>query len=84
MFIPRWYGDTADARYEIYAADGRHNVSVRQIDYNDQWVSLGTYPFSLGDGGYLRLADVTSDARINIGGRTRRWIAFDTAQWVRR
>lgn len=86
VYVPRWFGDTRSARYEIYAANGRHDRAVDQRVRNDEWVPLGVFPFNAGDSGFLRLIDVTSDPRIDppISGRTRRWIAFDSAKWERR
>jgi len=82
VFVPRNYGDTNDARYEVHAADGVHVIHIAQRNYNDEWVNLGTFPFDAGSSGFLRLGDVTNDP-IRKSGRKRRWIAFDTARWIR-
>lgn len=49
---------------------------VSQIDYSDEWVSLGTYNFDAGTEGYVRLADATGEA-FAIG----RQIGFDAVRW---
>ncbi len=75
VFIPRNYATTKQAHYSIYAADGQHDVTINQEAYYDQWVSLGTYQFNSGTGGYLRLIDQTGEAY------TSTWVGFDSAQW---
>ena len=78
VFIPHNHAYTKQARYEIYHADGRSDVWVNQRQYNDVWVSLGTYRFNQGSGNLLRLIDYNDEpyATTQIG--------FDAAQWVRR
>lgn len=78
VFIPRNFGTTRCARYEIYHADGRTDVQLDQYIRNDEWVSLGTYRFSAGSAGFLRLIDVTSE------GHLTKYIAFDSAKWEAR
>lgn len=75
VYIPRQYGTTTCARYEIYHANGRTDVQLNQLNYSDVWVSLGTYRFNQGSSGTLRLIDVTSE------GHLRKFIAFDAAKW---
>lgn len=85
VYVPRWYADTADARYYIHAADKTYLKSISQKAYSDVWVSLGVYKFNAGETGYLELADLTSDPPFESpSGRKRRWIAYDTAKWVKR
>jgi hypothetical protein len=78
VYIPHNYATTRGARYELYAADGRHDYTINQLSRNDEWVSLGTHLFNAGTGGYLRLIDMTSEGYITTT------IGFDTAKWQRR
>lgn len=78
VFIPRQFGTTTCARYEIYHAGGRTDVQLNQLVRNDEWVSLGTYTFNQGSGGFLRLIDVTSENHLT------KFIAFDAAKWEAR
>lgn len=75
VFIPRNFGTTTCARYEIYHAGGRTDVQLNQMAYSDQWVSLGRFTFNQGQGGFLRLIDMTSETYL------RKYIAFDAAKW---
>jgi hypothetical protein len=78
VFIPRLHGTTAQARYQVYSADGRTDVVVNQNNIYDAWASLGTHWFNSGTGGLVRLADATGERGIT------KQIAFDTAVWVPR
>ncbi len=75
VFVPRRNATTTCARYEIYSASGRRDVTVNQNAVSDGWVSLGTYPFSAGTSGLVRLIDVTSEKKY-----TRR-IGFDAVKF---
>ena len=75
VFIPRNHATTTQAHYTVYYANGQTDVSVNQNSYYDQWVSLGTYQFNSGTGGFLRLVDQTGEAYAS------KWIGFDSAQW---
>ncbi len=75
VFIPRNHATTTQAHYTVYYANGQTDVVVNQNNYYDQWVSLGTYQFNNGTGGYLRLVDQTGEAYAS------KWIGFDSAQW---
>ena len=75
VFIPRNHATTTQAHYTIYYANGQTDVTVNQNNYYDQWVSLGTYQFNNGTGGYLRLVDQTGEAYAS------KWIGFDSAKW---
>jgi hypothetical protein len=78
VYIPRNHGTTKHAEYTIYTANGVVGVSINQYNYNDQWVSLGTYSFHAGTGGYLHLVDQTGE------NDTSTQIGFDAAEWVQR
>jgi len=74
--------DTGRARYQIHTASGDYVVE-RDQNNNTGWVSLGTYTFSAGTGGYVRLEDVTPDWYFTYGGqRYRKTIKFDAIKWV--
>lgn len=68
VYIPDHDATTRSAKYEVHHRDGVTEKVVNQYNYNNEWVSLGTYPFSTGksrpgtrDPGYLFLGDVTGD-----------------------
>uniref|UniRef100_A0A7C4YBP9 T9SS type A sorting domain-containing protein n=1 Tax=candidate division WOR-3 bacterium TaxID=2052148 RepID=A0A7C4YBP9_UNCW3 len=71
VYIPS-INANANAHYKIYYDGGSKDVYVNQNNYSDEWVSLGTYPFSTS-GGYLYLGDAT--------GIPLQKIAFDAAKW---
>lgn len=62
----------ANARYKIYYAGGNQTVIINQNNYSNQWVLLGTFPFST-TGGYVYLGDAT--------GTSMQKIAFDAIRW---
>ncbi len=76
VWIPRNYATTRDAHYQVYAADGRHDVVINQLSYSDAWVSLGTYAFNSGSSGYLRIIDQTGESYAST------MIGVDAAKWV--
>ena len=53
-------------------------MTVDQLIYSDVWVSLGTYQFNSGSGGYLHLIDQTGEKYLTT------MIGFDAAEWVAR
>jgi hypothetical protein len=75
VHIPRNHATTTQARYEIYHADGRRDVTLNQSIYFNAWVSLGTYRFERGTGGFLRLIDRTDEPYAS------KKIGFDAAMW---
>lgn len=75
VYVPSNYATTREARYEVYHADGRTDVTISQYSYSDAWVSLGTFRFSAGSGNFLRLADMTNEGYIS------KYIGYDTAKW---
>jgi photosystem II stability/assembly factor-like uncharacterized protein len=54
--------DTTDAHYSIYHAYGVSARSLSQYPLNNQWLDLGEYYFNVGDGGYVYLTDLNSEA----------------------
>jgi len=76
VFIPSQYATTQSAKYDVYHRDGVQVVVVSQIDYSDEWVSLGTYNFDAGTEGYVRLTDATGEEFA-----TGRQIGFDAVRW---
>lgn len=74
-YIPANYANATGAKYKIYYNGGNTTVTVNQANYNDQWVSLGTFPFLQGQNGYVYLGDYTGVASENL--------AFD-AVWFKK
>ena len=66
---------TASARYLVRHRDGTQEIVIDQSKVAGQWVLLGRFPFSAGDGGSVELRDVTGDSM--------RTIWFDAVKWVR-
>lgn len=76
VFVPRQNATTWSARYGVYHRDGIEVVLVRQIDYYDEWVSLGTYRFGDSAEEHVRLTDATGE-----DPSTLRQIGFDALKW---
>lgn len=74
-YIPRNYADTTQARYTVFFNGGQRDVIVNQSVYFDQWVSLGTYNFAQGQGGFVRLVDLTNERYLS------KRIGFDSMKW---
>jgi hypothetical protein len=74
-FIPS-HNAVASAKYRIYHDLGVSTVTVRQNDYSDVWVSLGTYACESGAGSRVYLGDGT--------GTSAEYIGFDAIKWSRR
>lgn len=70
-YIPS-VNSNALARYKIYYSGGNQTVIINQANYQDQWVSLGTYPFDIS-GGYSYLGDAT--------GTPGQLIGYDAMKW---
>lgn len=70
-YIP--FSNATYALYKIYHKDGFDTVSINQKNYTNEWVSLGTFNFSAGNSGYVRLGDATG-----IAGQE---IIFDAVKW---
>jgi len=71
-FIPAWHAG-ALARYQIHHQGGVTTQVMNQANYSDEWVSLGTYAFGSGQGGYVYLGDATGTSGQNIGFDALRW-----------
>ncbi len=56
----------------IHHADGTATININQTDFNDEWVSLGSYYFTTS-GGHVYLGDAT--------GTPGQRIAFDAVRW---
>jgi hypothetical protein len=67
--------NTGSARYLIQHRDGTAQVVVDQDAKAGDWVLLGRFPFSAGEGGFVELRDVADDQM--------RTIWFDAVKWVR-
>ncbi|MBN2393802.1 MAG: hypothetical protein JXR84_23925 [Anaerolineae bacterium] len=79
VFIPEHNAGTTQATYEIYY-DGslrENDVTVRQADYANEWVSLGMYWFAAEGKEYVSLADHTDELR-----SSNTTIAFDAVRFV--
>ena len=75
VFVAAVHHSTTKAKYQVYAKDGYHNVTIDQHDQNDKWVPLGAFEF-VGDGldnVYLNNATTESD------GSTE--VCFDTIKF---
>ncbi|MBV9851850.1 MAG: hypothetical protein JO250_19455 [Armatimonadetes bacterium] len=62
----------------VNGANGTAHPNINQYNYNDQWVSLGTYFFHAGTAGNLVLKDRTGERD------TTTQVGFDAAKWVLR
>ncbi len=71
-YIPA-INSVASARYAIDHDFGTDTVTVRQADYYDEWVSLGTFSFEAAAGGKVYLGDGTGVSGEPIG--------FDALWW---
>jgi murein DD-endopeptidase MepM/ murein hydrolase activator NlpD len=76
VYIPEQYATTAQAHYRIVHAEGKADVVIKQNDFHNEWVRLGTYRFEPRQG-YLRLSDVTGERRRGI------MVGFDAIRWVK-
>jgi photosystem II stability/assembly factor-like uncharacterized protein len=53
--------DTTGARYTINYTDGQSTATLNQSTLDDEYISLGQYPFAKGTAGSVLLTDVTTD-----------------------
>ena len=53
--------DTSDANYQIHYLWGLNSVSRDQAPVADNWIDLGSYPFSAGSKGFVALSDLTGE-----------------------
>jgi hypothetical protein len=70
--IPAAHANATNAIYQIHYAAGTQSVVVDQSMYNDEWVSLGIYPFE-SSGGHVYLGDATGIQGQHIGYDAIRW-----------
>ena len=78
VYIPSNYASTANARYWISHRDGFTLKVVNQMNYSNQWVSLGTYWFRGNNNDYVSLSDVTFEPYLS------RYVGFDAVKWEAR
>ncbi len=76
VFVPCQNATTWSARYEVYHRDGIEVVVVKQLDYCNEWVSLGTYGFGDSAEEHVRLTDATGEDPNSL-----RQIGFDAVKW---
>ncbi|MGB5873135.1 MAG: T9SS type A sorting domain-containing protein, partial [Bacteroidota bacterium] len=74
VYIP--FSNATSAAYRVRHAAGEELVFVNQKEFRESWVSLGTFWFEAGGGGYVRLGDKSNDAGQEI--------IFDAVRWSRR
>ncbi len=67
--------NATDARYEVTHAAGRDTVFLNQKLFSAEWVSLGVFPFTIGNSGAVRLSHLSS-----IAGQE---IVFDAVRWIK-
>jgi virginiamycin B lyase len=69
---------TSNAPYTIYYSGGSATRNVNQAGLSEEWVSLGTYYFASGSGGYVMLTDATGE-----NPNTLLRIGVDALRWTR-
>lgn len=66
--ISAWFaphsGCTDTVTYTVRHAGGDSSVAVSQVVSEPTWVSLGTYPFSVGTGNWVTLTNYTRASRV--------------------
>jgi hypothetical protein len=75
VYVPANYATTTNARYWISHRDGFSLKVLNQMNYSNQWVSLGTYTFQGNSNDYVSLSDVTFEAYLS------RYVGFDAVKW---
>lgn len=78
VYVPSKNATATTARYWVSHRDGFTLKIVNQLNYSDQWVSLGTYWFRGTSSDYVSLSDVTGEAYLT------RIVGFDAAKWEAR
>jgi hypothetical protein len=77
VFVPEHNAGTTQARYHVFHNDIENEVTVRQADYANEWVSIGTYQFAATGNEYVYLEDNTGESReLDVT------IAFDAIKFV--
>lgn len=59
VYIPGGIATTNNARYWIFHNGAYDSVAIAQSQYNNAWVSLGTFYLNAAGGEYVSLSDVT-------------------------
>lgn len=77
-YLPDRFTTTTYARYTISHRDGLATVVIDQSKFSNEWVSLGTHPFTGTRGDYVALSDVTSEPALTT------LLAFDAVRFVPR
>jgi len=77
VFVPEHNAGTKQAQYRVFHNGVNDESVVRQADYANKWVSIGTYKFSADGEEYLYLDDNTGEAR-----RLDITIGFDAVKFV--
>ncbi len=70
-YIP--FSNATDARYVVASASGQQTVVVNQKNVRDAWVSLGSFVFSAGNAGNVRLGDASSTSGQELVYDALRW-----------
>jgi hypothetical protein len=70
-YVP--YSEATCAKYKITAMDGIHEVIVNQKNIKNNWVPLGTFPFTKGNSASVRLGDGSDTVK--------EAIVFDAVKW---
>ncbi|RAU93705.1 family 16 glycosylhydrolase [Paenibacillus sp. YN15] len=55
VWIPKHSNATVNAKYTVYYNGGSQEIFKNQTVEGNQWISLGTYPFLAGAGGYVKV-----------------------------
>lgn len=78
VFIPSKNATSRAARYWVSHRDGFTLRVINQLNYSDQWVSLGTYWFQGNASDYASLSDITGESYLS------RIVGFDAVKWEKR
>ncbi|MEA3447978.1 MAG: T9SS type A sorting domain-containing protein, partial [Bacteroidota bacterium] len=74
-YIPSVHATATTATYEITHANGINSVTINQLNYSDEWVSLGQYRFDPAEESQVFLGDNT--------GIDDQDIAYDAVKWCK-
>ncbi|MBN2534582.1 MAG: C39 family peptidase [Spirochaetales bacterium] len=67
---------TGHAPYTVYYSGGSITYYINQLNFSEEWVSLGTHYFNNGTDGYVKLTDATGEdpnSLLKIGVDALRW-----------
>lgn len=76
VHIPARNATTQRATYTVAHAAGQTKKTINQLQYSNEWVSLGAYKFAAQGKDYVSLSDVTTETA------NTRQIGFDAVKWV--